>query len=153
MRQETKSQNPDGSQKKKEESFTKASKAALTITMLQKGVMHSENDPFVNHITDLKAKANRAMKFKEDLVNEAIKMLQDGIVLSWNMEERIPFTDKELAYFYEKVLKSYDDGSQKKEEMKILIDLILMLFLFFLLKKVYKQLILHQKQNKYHQFH
>jgi len=86
--------------------------------------MHSENDPFVNHISDLKAKANRAMKYKEELVNEAIKMLQDGIVLSWNMQERIPFSDKELAYFYEKVLKSYEDGSQKKEEMKILIDLI-----------------------------
>ena len=124
MRQEKKSQNPDGSQKKKEESFTKASKDALTIKMLQKGVMHSENDPFVNHISDLKAKANRAMKFKEDLVNEAIKMLQDGLVLSWNVEERIPFTDKDLAYFYENALKIYENGSEKKEEMKILIDLI-----------------------------
>ena len=97
---------------------------ALTIKMLKKGVMHSENDPIVNHVTDLKAKSNRAMKFKEDLVNGAIKMIQEGLVLSWKVEERIPYTDRDLAYFYEKALEIYEDGSQKKEEMKILIDLI-----------------------------
>ena len=86
--------------------------------------MHSENDQFLNYLTDLKAKANRAMNYKEDLVNGAIKLLQDGLVLSWNVEERIPLTDKDLSYFYEEALKNYEDGSQKKEEMNILINLL-----------------------------
>ncbi len=92
--------------------------------MLKKGVMSSENDPFINHMTHIKAMSARAMKFKEELVNGAIKVLEEGLVLAWKIEEVIPYSDQDLAFFYEKILECYEDGSQKKKEIEALIEVI-----------------------------
>jgi hypothetical protein len=67
--------------------FVAAHPSALTIKMLQKGVMHSENDPFVNHISDLKAKAKRAMKFKGSLDN----FLRNGLAKRIFSENEVIF--------------------------------------------------------------
>jgi len=107
-----------------EEGWIQAQKDTLSIQMLKKGVMSSENDPFINHMTHIKAMSARAMKFKEELVNGAIKVLEEGLVLAWKIEEVIPYSDQDLAFFYDKILECYEDGSQKKKEIEALIEVI-----------------------------
>jgi len=108
-----------------ERRFMKAHKQALSFEMLKKGIMNSGNDPFLNQISDLKAKFKRARKFKENLLKSAFKMLEEGIVIGWQIEEgSAPYSQNDLDFFCKQILNYYENGSRKQKEIELLIKMI-----------------------------
>ena len=67
-------------------------------------------------MAELIAITHRMLKYEEDIMDRAMEMLKEGIVIPWDLEEEtLPYTYEELNFIHKGVLFEYrgeDDDSK-----------------------------------------